>query len=97
MVDVEHALIALRQKRPLSESHTFVPQTQVSELVERPLVLEQAEMTENEHWLYVLLQNIPFTELHTLVPQEHPTVLINAPLLLEQALPPEHVLLEESQ
>ena len=56
MVDVEHVFIALRQKRPLSELHSFVPQTHVSELAERPSVLEQAEKAEDEHRLYVLWQ-----------------------------------------
>ena len=56
MVFVEHSFIALRQKRPLSELHIFVPQTQVTELAERPSVLEQAEMVKDEHWLYVLWQ-----------------------------------------
>ena len=71
MLDVEHSFIALRQKRPLSELHIFVPQTQVTELAERPSVLEQAEMAEGEHWLYVLLQNIPLTELQApVVPQD---------------------------
>ena len=95
MLDVEHSFIALRQKRPLSELHIFVPQTQVTELAERPSVLEQAEMAEGEHWLYVLLQNIPLTELQApVVPQEQSTpVLIDAPLLFEQALPLEQVLL----
>ena len=94
----EHLLKDEEQKRPLLELHIFVPQTQVSELVDVPSVSEQAEMAEDEHWLYVLLQNIPLNELHALVPQEQSTpVLINAPLLLEQALPREQVLLEELQ
>jgi len=49
MVDVEHALIVLRQKRPVSELHVFVPQTQLNELAERPSILEHGEKAEDEH------------------------------------------------
>ena len=83
--------------RPVSELHVFVPQTQVSELVELPSVLEQTEMAEDEHWLYVLLQNIPLIKLQALVSQEQSIVLIDAPIWLGQALPREQVLLEKTQ
>tara|TARA_B100000780_G_C20708578_1_gene281685 strand:- start:98 stop:391 length:294 start_codon:yes stop_codon:yes gene_type:complete len=97
MAEVEHQFIALRQKRPLSELHVFVPQTHVRELAERPSVLEQAEMAEDEHWLYMLWQKRPVVGVQAALPHEQSTELINAPLLLEQAFPREHVLLEESQ
>ena len=79
------------------ELHVFVPQMQVCELREFPLVPEHTEMAEDEHWLYVLLQNIPLIKLQALVSQEQSIVLIDAPIWLGQALPPEQVLLEESQ
>ena len=83
--------------RPVSELHVFVPQTQVSELVSLPSVLEQTEMAEDEHWLYVLLQNVPLIKLQALVSQEQSIVLIDAPIWLGQALPREQVLLEKTQ
>ena len=88
MSDVEHWFIVLRQKRPLSELHVFVPQMQVTELVERPSVLEQAEMVEDEHWLYVLWQKRPVVVgVHTAAPQTHSALLAVVPSVSEQSGP----------
>ena len=76
--------IALRQKRPLSELHVIVPQTQVIELAEVPSVLEQAEMAEDEHWLYVLWQKRPVVGVQSAAPHMHPPLLAVVPSAPEQ-------------
>ena len=98
MVDVEHALIVLRQKRPVSELQVFVPQTQVSELAERPSVSEQAEMAEDEHWLYVLWQNKPVVGVQDAVsPHSHAAAFGEAPSPFGQTCTAEHLLRDAMQ
>ena len=98
MVDVEHALIVLRQKRPVSELQVFVPQTQVSELAERPSVSEQAEMAEDEHWLYVLWQYRPVVGVQDAVsPHSHAAAFGEAPSSFGQTCTAEHLLIDDVQ
>ena len=98
MVDVEHALIVLRQKRPVSELQVFVPQTQVSELAERPSVSEQAEMAEDEHWLYVLWQYRPVVGVQDAVsPHSHAAAFGEAPSSFGQTCTAEHLLRDDVQ
>ena len=85
--DLEHALIALRQKRPVVGVHSFVPHTHVSELAKDPSAVEQAEMAEDEHWLYVLLQKRPVVDVQTATPQMHPALLAVVPSVSEQSGP----------
>ena len=88
MLDFEHAFIALRQKRPLSELHIFVPQAHdVSELTESPSVFEQAEMVEDEHRLYVLWQKRPVVGVHATPPQIQSAVLAVVPSVFEHSGP----------
>ena len=88
MLDFEHAFIALRQKRPLSELHIFVPQAHdVSELTESPSVFEQAEMVEDEHRLYVLWQKRPVVDVHSVLPQLHPALFAVVPSVSVQSGP----------
>ena len=72
-----------------------VPHGQAAAFDKAPLSFGQKRSAE--HLLRDEEQNFPLTELQDAAPQEQSTVLINTPLLLEQALPPEQVLLEETQ
>ena len=87
MVEEEHWLNALWQKRPVVGVHSFVPHTHVSELAKDPSAVEQAEMAEDEHWLYVLLQKRPVVDVQTATPQMHPALLAVVPSVSKQSGP----------
>ena len=91
MIFVLHVLSEAKQNKPVEEVHVFVPQRHGSELVEVPLILEQAEMAECKHsdlctssCFLCCTQNKPVVAVQGETPQMHPALLAVVPSVSEQ-------------
>ena len=64
--DFAHSFSAARQNKPLDESHSLDPQTQVPVFTAEPSMLEQTGPFA--HLLEEAKQNLPLKEWHSVVP-----------------------------
>ena len=83
MGDLEHALIALRQKRPVVGVQAAAPQMHPALLAVVPSVSEQVCVAE--HLLRDEVQKRPVVDVQTAAPQMHPALLAVVPSVSEQS------------